>query len=157
MEVVPLLLTGMSSKCCTLVSRELMEVTYIVLSIRRLPEGVMALFFEIASTTSSAERLYMRNFSGLTLISTDRALEPNGGGACNPGTVANKGRTLVIARSNISFNDLVLLLNTNSPTGNELASKRTTCGGNAPGGKNAIVLFTCKATCADASAMSVFS
>src|SRR5579872_5078735 len=110
MEVVPLLLIGMSSKCSTFPSRELMDVTYMMLSTRRLPEGVIALFLAIAATTSSADKLYIRNFSGLTLISTDLALEPKGGGAWSPGTVANRGRTLVRARSKISLSDLVLLL-----------------------------------------------
>src|SRR5579872_6879349 len=157
MEVFPLLVIGMSSKCWTFSSSELIEVTYIVLSTRRLPEGVMALFRVIASTTWAAERLYILSFVGSTLICTDRALEPKGGGAESPGTVANNGLTRVIARSKISFSDRVLLLNTSSPTGSELASKRTTCGGSAPGGKKAIVRFTCKATWADASAMSVLS
>src|SRR5258708_5763233 len=155
MEVAPLLLMGISSKCWTLGSRELILVTYMILSTRRLPDGVMALFCAIACTTSSADRLYMRSFSGLTLINTDRALEPKGGGADSPGTVANKGRTRVRARSKISFNGRVLLLNTNSPTGREEASKRTTWGGRAPGGKKPAVRFTCKATCAEASAISV--
>jgi hypothetical protein len=44
----------------------------------------MALFFVIAVTTSSADRLYMRNFSGLTLISTDLALDPKGGAPKDP-------------------------------------------------------------------------
>src|ERR1700748_2186099 len=109
MEVVPLLLTGISSKCRTFGSRELMEVTYMMLSTRRLPDGVIALFCEIAWTTSSADRLYMRSFSGLTLITTDRTLEPKGGGAESPGTVANRGRTRVSARSNISLSGRVLL------------------------------------------------
>src|SRR6185437_4461835 len=134
-----------------------MEVTYIMLSTRRLPEGVMALFLATAFVTSSADKLYIRSFSGLTLMSTDLALEPKGGGAESPGTVANIGRTRVRARSKISLSGLVLLLNTNSPTGRDEASKRTTCGGRAPGGKKAMVRFTCKATCAEASAISVFS
>src|SRR5579863_955324 len=157
MEAEPLLLMGIFSKCSTFDSSELMEVTYMILPIRRLPDGVMALFFDIACTTSSADKLNWRSFSGFTLISTDRALEPNGGGAESPGTVANRGRIRVMARSNISFRDLVLLLKTSSPTGKEEASKRTTCGGRAPGGKKAIVRLTWRATCADASAISVFS
>src|ERR1700754_315609 len=144
-DVAPLLLMGMSSKCCTLASRELIEVTYMVLPTRRLPDGVTALFFVIASTTWSADKLYIRSFAGSTLIRTDRALDPNGGGADKPGTVANSGRIRVMARSKISFSDLVGLLNTSSPTGREEASKRITCGGSAPGGKKAIVRLTCKA------------
>src|SRR5664279_3726336 len=155
--LLPLLLTGISSNFSTVDSSELMVVINIVESTRRFPAGEMELFFINASTTSSAERLYAFNFSGVTLITTVLALEPNGGAEDIPGTVANKGRTRVSAKSKISLSELVLLLNTNSPTGKEEASKRITCGGRAPGGKNAIVRFTCRATCADASAISVDS
>src|ERR1700744_4181532 len=155
MEVAPLLLMGISSKCRTLDSSELTEVIYMVLSTRRLPEGVMVLFLAMASTTSSAERLNIRSFSGLTLISTDRALDPKGGGAVKPGTWANKGLIRVMARSKISFRLVLLLLKTSSPTGREEASKRITCGGKAPGGKKDWLLATCRATCAEASPISV--
>ena len=97
----------------------------------------------------------MLNLAGSTFITTVLALEPKAGAADKPGTVANNGRTRVSAKSNISSRDFVGLLNTNSPTGNEEASKRITVGGKEPGGKNANILFDCNATCAVASAMSV--
>src|ERR1700722_3321815 len=155
MVVEPLLLIGISPKCCTFDSRELTLVIYIMLSTRRLPEGVMVLLRTTACVTSSGEILNIRSFSGLTLISTDRALDPKGGGAVSPGTLANNGRMRVMAISKMSFRLTVLLLNTSSPTGSEEASKRITCGGKAPGGKKAWLRETCKATCADASPMSV--
>src|SRR6185312_15261546 len=155
MVVLPLLLIGISSNCLTDCSSVLTRVIYMVLSIATSPEGEVALFLTIAWTTSSAERLNIRSFSGLTLISTVRALEPNGGGAVKPGTCANNGLTRVIAASKISFSGTVLLLNTSSPTGKEEASNRITWGGRAPGGKNADERLTCRATCAEASPISV--
>src|ERR1700722_1485650 len=155
MVVAPLLLMGMSPKCWTFDSREFTLVIYMTLSTRRLPDGVMVLLRTMACVTSSGDRLNILSFSGLTLMRTDRALDPNGGGAVRPGTLANKGLIRVIATSKMSFRLTVLLLNTSSPTGREDASKRITCGGKAPGGKNAWLRETCKATCADASPMSV--
>ncbi len=51
MEVALLLTIGIFSKSFTLVSNEFTEVTYMVLSIRMLPDGEMALFLAMASTT----------------------------------------------------------------------------------------------------------
>src|SRR5580704_4246002 len=146
MVVLPLLLIGISPKCSTLDSSELTLVIYMVLSTRRFPDGLMALFLTMAWTTSSADRLNIRNFSGLTLSRTDRALSPKGGGAVRPCTWANKGLIRVIARSKISFSVVFLLVKTSSPTGREEASNRITCGGKAPGGKNAWLLATWSAT-----------
>src|SRR5580704_4417121 len=86
-----------------------------------------------------------------------RILAPIGGGAESPGTVENNGRMRVEARSLISSSFRLALLNTNVPTGRDEASNLTTCGGSAPGGKNVIARLSCKATCADASAISVLS
>src|SRR5262249_5818384 len=96
---VPLLTIGMSSKCCTFSSSEFTVVTYIVLSMRIFPEGVIALFFAIASTTWSGERLKRLNFSGSVFTITDLELEPKGGGADNPDIVANIGRIRLAASS----------------------------------------------------------
>jgi len=90
-------------------------------------------------------------------MTTVLALEPTGGGADKPGTTANKGLILVVASSCISSRVLSGLLITSSPTGREEASKRTTCGGSAPGGKNLRDLLTWEATSAEASAISVLS
>ncbi len=56
-----------------------------MLSTRRLPEGVIALFLAMACTTSSADKLYIRNFSGLTLISTDLRIGAKGRRRRKPG------------------------------------------------------------------------
>src|SRR5664279_4633806 len=153
----PFVLSGISANSLTLSSSEFTDVRYIMLSILRFPDGVIALFFATASTTSSGEILNRLSFSGSTLITTDLEFAPKGGGADNPLTEENIGLTLVATRSYISLSDFDLLLKTNCPTGSEDASKRITCGGNAPGGKNFDARFTCKATCAEASAMSVLS
>ncbi len=76
-----------------------MVVRYIMLSILRLPDGDITLNLERASTTSSGVRLKLRSLSGSTLKIIDRAFEPNGGGADNPGMVANIGLMRVAAIS----------------------------------------------------------
>src|ERR1700760_4491363 len=128
-----------------------------VLSRRKLPEGDMTLNFDNASTTSSGVKLKLRILFGSTLSIIERTFEPNGGGADKPGIVANIGRMRVAAKSYTSFRGLVGLANTSSPTGSDEASKRITCGGRAPGGKKLITRLTCRATCAEASAISVLS
>src|SRR5215475_9671239 len=91
----PFVISGISANSLTFSSREFTVVTNMMLSIRRFPAGVIALFFATASTTWSGEILYRRNFSGSTFTTTDLELAPNGGGADKPDTVANMGRTLV--------------------------------------------------------------
>src|SRR5450631_371879 len=91
----PLVIIGISANSLTFSSSEFRVVTNMMLSTRRLPAGVIALFFATASTTWSGEILYRRNFSGSTLTTTDLELAPKGGGAERPATVANMGLTLV--------------------------------------------------------------
>src|ERR1700722_17198380 len=119
MVVAPLLLMGMSPKCWTFDSREFSLVIYMTLSTRKLPNGVMVLLRTMACVTLAGERLNLLIFPGLTLMRTDRALDPNGGGAVRPGTLANKGLIRVMATSKMSLRLTVLLLNTNSPTGSD--------------------------------------
>src|SRR5690349_4238379 len=123
----------MSPNSSTFFSSELMVVRNMVLLMRRLPDGVITLLRATDSTTWSGVKLWLRNLSGSTLITTDRELAPKGGGADKPGTVANIGRIRVAARSYISFKLLSGLLKTNCPTGSDEASNRITCGGKAPG------------------------
>src|SRR3569833_2019795 len=87
----------------------------------------------------------------------DLELEPKGGGADKPGTVANNGLIMWAARSYISFRLRPLAESTSSPTGREDTSKRISCGGNAPGGNNFMARLTCRATSAEASAIFVLS
>src|SRR6266478_5655799 len=63
-----------------------------------------------------------------------RWLEPKGGGAETPGSVANSGRTLKSAASCSSATVLVLLEKTRSPTGTLPPSNRITKGGTVPVG-----------------------
>src|SRR6185437_13387778 len=91
----PFVTIGMSANSCTCSSREFTVVTYIRLSMRRLPAGVIALFLAIASTTWSGEMLYRRSFTGATPTTIDLEFAPKGGGADNPRTEANIGRMRV--------------------------------------------------------------
>ncbi len=64
-----------------------------------LPEGLIVLPRVNATITSSGDILYDCNFSGSTVITIDRALPPNGGGADTPGKLENIGRTRNNAKS----------------------------------------------------------
>ena len=130
---------------------------YIVLPIRMLPDGAVTLLCAIDATTSSGVRLKLRSLFGSIFTTTVLTLEPIGGGAERPGIVENNGLMRVAARSLISSSLRPGLLNTSSPTGSDEASNLITCGGNAPGGKKVMARFSCSATWAVASAISVLS
>src|SRR2546421_158087 len=67
-----------------------------------LPDGLIALPFVTAMTTSSGAMPYDFSLCGSTVMTNDRAPAPNGGGAETPGKLANVGRTENKARSLIS-------------------------------------------------------
>src|SRR5438552_5528509 len=66
------------------------------------PDGLIVLPFVTAMTTSSGAMPYDWSRLGSTVMTTDRAPAPNGGGAETPGRLANIGRTENSARSLIS-------------------------------------------------------
>jgi hypothetical protein len=84
-----------------------------------------------------------------------RWLEPNGGGAETPGSVANIGRTRNSAASCNSEIERVLLEKTRLPTGTLPASNLTTNGGTVPSGMNARARATYPTVSARACAILV--
>ncbi len=103
------------------------------LPVHMLPEGMTTLERLTAAMASSGEMRYCCSLSGSSVTTMVRWLPPNGGGAETPGSVANSGRTRLMAKSCISPCECVALLKTSRPTATLPASKRVMNGGTVPG------------------------
>src|ERR1700694_2817415 len=70
-----------------------------ILPVHMLPDGTTREAVLTAAMASCGEMRYCCSLSGFNVITIVRWLPPKGGGAETPGSVANNGRTRLIAKS----------------------------------------------------------